>query len=189
MLSADDNKPIGKPGQRARKKKAKQQTRGGEEHATAAAQSPDTAAEISQEVDQEIDQEANQETHQEASADTSAQVPLIETLPAEVTSAPVAARELVPVSIQTIAEAYGDYTRTSLERAWNFLGKLASARSPAEAFELQMEFAKEACESFVAESQKIAELQGQLARQRVLRFEGFVARITQTTFELRATRH
>jgi hypothetical protein len=185
MLSADDNKPIGKPGQRARKKKAKQQTTGGEELATAAAQSPDTAAEISQEVDQE----ANQETHQETSADISVQVPLTETLPAETVSTPVVSTELVPLSIQTIAEAYGDYTRTSLERAWNFLGKLASARSPAEAFELQMEFAKQACESFVAESQKIAELQEQLARQRVLRFEGFVARITQTTFELRATRH
>ena len=181
MLSADDNKPIGKPGQRARKKKAKQQTTGGEEHATVAAQSPDIAAEISQEVDQE----ANQET----SADISVPVPLTETLPAEVASAPVAATELVPVSIQTIADAYGDYTRTSLERGWNFLGKLASARSPAEAFELQMEFAKQAYEGFVAESQKIAELHGQLARQKVVHFEGFVARITQTTFELRATRH
>jgi phasin family protein len=185
MLSADDNKPIGKPGQRARKKKAKQQTTGVEQHATAAAQSPDTAVEISQEVDQE----ANQETHQETSEDISVQVPLTETLPAEVASAPVAAMELVPVSIQTIAEAYGDYTRTSLERAWNFLGRLASARSPAEAFELQMEFAKQAYESFVAESEKIVELHGQLARQKVVHFEGFVARITQTTFELRATRH
>jgi hypothetical protein len=142
---------------------------------------PDTAAEISQEADQE--------TNQETRADSSAQVPSIETLPAEAESAPVISTELVPVNIQTIADAYGDYTRTSLERAWTFLGKLASARSPAEAFELQMEFAKQACESFVAEAQKISDLHGQLARQRVMHFEGFVARITQTTFELRATRH
>jgi hypothetical protein len=181
MLSADDNKPIGKPGQRARKKKAGQQTKAGPEHATVAAQLPDTAAEISQEADQE--------TNQETRADSSAQVPSIETLPAEAESAPVISTELVPVNIQTIADAYGDYTRTSLERAWTFLGKLASARSPAEAFELQMEFAKQACESFVAEAQKISDLHGQLAKQRVMHFEGFVARITQTTFELRATRH
>jgi hypothetical protein len=181
MLSADDNKPIGKPGQRARKKKAGQRAKAGEEHATVAAQSPDTAAELSQEVDQE--------TNLETSADISVRVPSIETLPAEAASAPVISTELVPVSVQTIADAYSDYTRTSLERAWTFLGKLASARSPAEAFEFQMEFAKQACESFVAESQKIAELHGQLAKQRAVHLEGFVARITQTTFELRATRH
>jgi hypothetical protein len=92
-------------------------------------------------------------------------------------------------STQAIADAYSDYTRTSLERAWTFLGKLATARSPIEAFELQMEYAKQAYESFVAESLEIAELHGQLTRQRVMHFEGFVARLTQTTLEIRATRH
>ena len=90
MLSADDNKPIGKPGQRARKKKAGQRAKAGEEHATVAAQSPDTAAELSQEVDQE--------TNLETSADISVRVPSIETLPAEAASAPVISTELVPVS-------------------------------------------------------------------------------------------
>jgi hypothetical protein len=92
-------------------------------------------------------------------------------------------------STQAIADAYSDYTRTSLEHAWTFLGKLATARSPVEAFELQMEYAKQVCGSLIAESQKIAELHGQLTRQRVMHFEGFVARLTQTTLEIRATRH
>jgi hypothetical protein len=52
-----------------------------------------------------------------------------------------------------------------------------------------MEFAKQACESFVAGSQKIADMHGQLATQGVVRFEGFVAKLTQTTLEIRATGH
>jgi len=104
-------------------------------------------------------------------------------------SAPVAPVEPSQASAQAIADAYSDYTRTSLEHAWNFLGKLAAARSPVEAFELQMEYAKQVCGSLIAESQKIAELHGQLTRQRVMHFEGFVAKLTQTTLEIRATRH
>lgn len=104
-------------------------------------------------------------------------------------SPPVAPVEPSQVSARAIADAYSDYLRTSLERAWAFLGKLAAARSPVEAFELQMEYAKQASDSFVAESQKIAELHEQLTRQRVTHFEGFVARLTQTTLEIRATRH
>jgi hypothetical protein len=202
MLSAHENKPTGKSGQRARKKKAGQQTKADEQHTAATDQLRDTAAEISQEMGletgqetvQETSQETGQEIDQETGGDTSAQVS-IETLPAtagatEITaSEPMAAVELVPVSVQAIADAYRDYTATSLEHAFAFFGKLAAARSPAEAFEIQMQFAKEACEAFVAGSQKIADLQGQLARQRVMHLEGFAARITQTTFELRATRH
>jgi len=62
-------------------------------------------------------------------------------------------------------------------------------RSLDKAFEVQTEFAKQAFETFLAESRKIHELHSELARQRVVHLEGFVARITQTTFVLRATRH
>ncbi|MDA9501171.1 hypothetical protein XI05_27550 [Bradyrhizobium sp. CCBAU 11357] len=104
-------------------------------------------------------------------------------------SPPVAPVEPLEASTQAIADAYSDYIRTSLEQAWNFLGKLATARSPVEAFELQMAYAKQACDSFVAESQKITELHEQLTRQRVMHLEGFVAKLTQTTLEIRALRH
>ena len=191
MLSAIENKPTGKSGRRGGKKKAGQRTAAGEQHATAAHQLPDASAEISQENKQETQQEIGQETSREISA----QIPSAAALPGEASgmeiaaSAPVAPVEPSQASPQAIADAYSDYTRTSLEHAWNFLGKLAAARSPVEAFELQMEYAKQVCGSLIAESQKIAELHGQLTRQRVMHFEGFVARLTQTTLEIRATRH
>ena len=191
MLSAIENKPTGKSGRRGGKKKAGQRTAAGEQHATAAHQLPDASAEISQENKQETQQEIGQETSREISA----QVPSAAALPGEASgmeiaaSAPVAPVEPSQASPQAIADAYSDYTRTSLEHAWTFLGKLAAARSPVEAFELQMEYAKQVCDSLIAESQKIAELHEQLTRQRVMHFEGFVARLTQTTLEIRATRH
>jgi len=199
MLSAGENKTTGKSGRRGAKKKAGQRTRAGEQHATAAHQLPDASAEISQENKQESTQEnrqeAEQEIRQETSREISAQVPSAAALPGEASgmeiaaSAPVAPVEPSQASPQAIADAYSDYTRTSLEHAWTFLGKLAAARSPVEAFELQMEYAKQVCGSLIAESQKIAELHGQLTRQRVMHFEGFVAKLTQTTLEIRATRH
>lgn len=203
MLSTVKNKPTGKSGRRGGNKKAGQRTGAGEQHATAAHQLPDASAEISQESRQETEQETEQENRQETeqelrqetSREISALVPSAAALPGEASgmeiaaSAPVAPVEPSRASTQAIADAYSDYTRTSLEHAWTFLGKLATARSPVEAFELQMEYAKQVCASFVAESQKIAELHGQLTRQRVMHFEGVVARLTQTTLEIRATRH
>lgn len=187
MLSAHEKKPMGKSGQRGRKKKAGQRAGAGEQRATATHQLPDAAAEASQEISQDIGQEISSQ------ASSAAALPgiLPETLPGKASGMEIAASapvELAPVNVQTIADAYSDYTRKSLEHAWTFLGKLATARSPAEAFELQMEFAKQACESFVAGSQKIADMHGQLAMQRVVHFEGFAAKLNQTTLD-RATRH
>ncbi|MBR0857175.1 phasin family protein [Bradyrhizobium liaoningense] len=191
MLGTVENKPTGKSGRRGGKKKAGQRTGAGEQHATAAHQVPDASAKISQKAEQEN----RQATEQETSREISAQVPSAVALPGEASgmeiaaSAPVAPVETFQASTQAIADAYGDYTRTSLEHAWTFLGKLAAARSPVEAFELQMAYAKQVCDSFVAESQKIAELHEQLTRQRVMHLEGFVAKLTQTTLEIRTTRH
>ena len=95
--------------------------------------------------------------------------------------------EPVVASIATIANAYGAYTGKSVELTWSFLEKLAAVRSLDKAFEVQTEFAKQAFETFLAESRKIHELHSELARQRVVHLEGFVARITQTPFGLRAT--
>ncbi len=191
MLSAVDNKPRGKSGRRGGKKKAGQRTGAGEQRASAAHQLPDAPAQNRQETEQKIEQV----TEQEPSRPISAEIPSAAALPDEASgmeiaaSPPVAPVEPFQASTQAIADAYSDYIRTSLEQAWNFLGKLATARSPVEAFELQMAYAKEACDSFVAESQKIAELHEQLTRERVMHLEGFVARLTQTTLEIRAIRH
>ncbi|MBH5397503.1 phasin family protein [Bradyrhizobium sp. CNPSo 4010] len=187
MLSAVENKPAGKSGRRGGKKKSGQRNGAGEQRAGAPHQLPDASAETRQETEHV--------TEQETSRQISAEIPSAAALPGEASgmeiaaSPPVAPVEPFQASTQAIADAYGDYIRTSLEQAWSFLGKLAMARSPVEAFELQMAYAKQACEQFVAESQKITELHEQLTRQRVMHLEGFVARLTQTTLEIRAIRH
>jgi hypothetical protein len=88
-------------------------------------------------------------------------------------AAPVPA-ETTPVSLQTIADAYGEYSKKSIEQTSTFFANLANARSLPKAFELQTAFAREAYETFVAESRKIRDLHRELAKQRLMRFEGFV---------------
>jgi hypothetical protein len=90
---------------------------------------------------------------------------------------PVTSAETGPVSYQTIANAYCDYTLQSLDRTGAFFEKLAGVRSLDKAVELQTEFARQACEGFATESQKICELHGKLARQRWNRWEDFAARM------------
>jgi hypothetical protein len=88
-------------------------------------------------------------------------------------AAPVHA-ETTPVSLQTIADAYGEYSKKSIEQTSTFFANLANARSLPKAFELQTAFAREAYETFVAESRKIRDLHRELAKQRLMRLEGFV---------------
>jgi hypothetical protein len=90
---------------------------------------------------------------------------------------PVASAETVPVSYRTIANAYRNYTRQSLDQTRSFFEKLGGVRSLDKAFELQTEFAKQAYEGFAAESQKIRELHSELARQRLKIWEGLVVRM------------
>ena len=79
-----------------------------------------------------------------------------------------------PVSIQTIANAYSDYTRKSLEETTSFVEKLTGVRSLDKAIEIQAEFARQAYETFVAESQRICELYSELAKQIFNPLDGFV---------------
>ncbi len=69
------------------------------------------------------------------------------------------------ISLQTIANAYGDYTKKSFQETRSFVEKLMGARSFDKAMEVQTEFARQAYANFVAESQKIGELYGELAKQ------------------------
>src|SRR5712691_1063362 len=85
-----------------------------------------------------------------------------------------------PVSIQTIANAYSDYTRKSLEETTSFVEKLTGVRSLDKAIEIQAEFAKQAYETFVAESQRICELYSELARQIFKPFAGLLAKVTHS---------
>lgn len=99
--------------------------------------------------------------------------------PAAATSPDASVRGAAPaktpsIDFQTIAMAYGDYTKKSYEQTKSYVEKLAGVRSLDKAIEIQTEFAKQAYETFVHESQKIRELYSGLARQTV---EGAVAKV------------
>jgi hypothetical protein len=79
-----------------------------------------------------------------------------------------------PVSVRTITDAYGDYTRKSIEQTSWFFRQLAGTRSLNTALEVQTAFARTAFETFVDESRKIRDLHRELAKQRLQGLEGFV---------------
>ena len=80
--------------------------------------------------------------------------------------------------LQAIASAYGDYTKKSFEDTKSFVEKLSGVKSIDKAIEVQTEYAKSAYETFVAESQKIAGLYSDLAKQTFKPLEGIVAKFT-----------
>jgi phasin family protein len=92
----------------------------------------------------------------------------------------VAPADNFPISIQTIANAYTDYTRKSFEETTSFVEKLTGVRSLDKAIEIQAEFAKQAYETFVAESQKIRELYSEFAKQIFKPFAGLLAKATHS---------
>jgi hypothetical protein len=97
--------------------------------------------------------------------------------PAPADSPSVAPADKGPISIQTIANAYRDYTKKSFQETGSFVEKLMAVRSFDQAIEVQTEFARQAYANFVAESQKICELHTELARQIIFRpWQGFAAR-------------
>jgi hypothetical protein len=82
--------------------------------------------------------------------------------------------------LHAIASAYGDYAKKSYEDTKSFVEELSGVRTPDKALEAQTKFAKSAYESFVADSQKIAGLYGDLAKQAMKPLEGIVAKFTPT---------
>ena len=76
-----------------------------------------------------------------------------------------------------IATAYGDYAKKAYEDGKSFAEKLSTVKSMDKAIEAQTEYAKTAYETFVAESQKIAGLYGDLAKQVVKPFETLSAKL------------
>jgi phasin family protein len=80
--------------------------------------------------------------------------------------------------VQAIASAYGDYTKKSFEDTRSYVEKLTGVRSLDKALEVQTEYAKSAYETFVAESQKIAGLYTDLAKQTFKPLESMAAKST-----------
>lgn len=182
MLSADENenKPIGKVGQRKKAEGAKKSEPRKRKEAQPASK-PDQLLEALHRLGaQENDQADDQIIAPVAEPVASAPVVPTESSPSETALAeasPVAAAEpsdATPVSLQTIADAYGDYSKKSLQQTSSFVAKLAGTRSFVNAFELQTAFAREAYETFVEESKRIRELHREMAKQRLTKLEGFV---------------
>jgi hypothetical protein len=97
--------------------------------------------------------------------------------PAPTEAAPT---EAAPVSLQTIANAYRDYTKKSFAEFGSFCEQLSGVRSLDKVVEVQTEFVKRAYENSVAESQKIRELHRKLARQTFEPFENLVGNTPET---------
>jgi phasin family protein len=152
MSSGDHNKPGGKPGQRNRKAEQRRSKKPDQSQNPMPKPPPD--------ADKQIDMAA---------------------APSETAAIGAAApADASPVGLHTIATAYSDYTRKSFEETRSFVEKLSEARSLDKAVEAQTEFAKQAYETFIAESQKMRELYGKLARQTLKPLEGFVTKSTPT---------
>ena len=92
----------------------------------------------------------------------------------------VASATTLQNGIQAIASAYGDYTKKSFEDTKSMVEKLSGVKSLDKAIEVQTEFAKSTYETFVTESQKIAGLYTDLAKQTFKPFEGLVAKFPPT---------
>ena len=88
----------------------------------------------------------------------------------------VASATTLQNGIQTIATAYGDYTKKSFEDTKSLVEKLSGVKSLDKALEVQTEYAKSAYETLVAESQKIAGLYTDLAKQTFKPYEGLIAK-------------
>jgi hypothetical protein len=95
------------------------------------------------------------------------------------TSTVAVAPQSTAVSFQSIANAYGDLTRHSLDQTKSFLEKLAGVKSIDKAFELHTDFARQAYDNFVTGSQKIRELHREMAKQKLERWEDLVIGITK----------
>ncbi|MCC8938551.1 MULTISPECIES: phasin family protein [Bradyrhizobium] len=83
--------------------------------------------------------------------------------------------------VQAIAAAYGDYAKKSYEDTKSFVEKLSGVKSLDKAVEAQTEYLRAAYETFVAESQKIAGLYSDCAKQTFKPYEGLVAKIVPAT--------
>ena len=90
----------------------------------------------------------------------------------------VASATTLQSGFQAIAGAYGEYTKKSFEDTKSFVEKLSGVKSLEKAIEMQTEYAKSAYETFVAESQRIAGLYSDLAKETFKPLEGMVAKFT-----------
>jgi phasin family protein len=186
MSSTDQNKPQGKPGERSRK--PKQGSKRPPQRQRVSADSPaDREQDAKELIDATtastdiFDADASRGTSSIEAVVASTEPPskgALVRMDASPTSA-IAPIDTFLIGFQTIANAYSDYIRKSLDETRWFFERLTTVRSPDKALEIQTEFAKQACETFLSDSHKIWRLYSELARQIVRPFERLMTRVTQ----------
>ncbi|MFE1600730.1 phasin family protein [Methylobacterium sp. ID0610] len=78
---------------------------------------------------------------------------------------------------QAIAVEAADFAKQSFEQTASTMEKLAGVRSLDKAIEIQTEYLKTSYERFLAQSTKMAELYGNLAKEMVKPLEAFQAKV------------
>jgi hypothetical protein len=188
MSNSDQNKPGGKSGKRKQKRSQKphqpqtpmpDQQQAANELIDAAVASADTSASV------DIAASADTSPAGEVAAVDVPAVDVVTTAktaepevppanppssvsvatPAQPDTSPPVSVDAPPVGLQTIASAYRDCTRKSLEEARSYVEKLSGVRSLDKAVEVQAEFAKHTYETFVADAWKIRGLYSELFKQ------------------------
>jgi len=189
MSGTDQSKPPGKSGRRNRKGERGKKTDSLEGLAAVQPQSPDQDQQLQPEPDRaespRVDQQpaigeqavAEQAVAEQAVAEQTDAAAAPEAAPSPAEPAPA---EPAPVSLQTIANAYRDYTRKSFEEFGSYFEQLSGVRSLDKAMTVQTEFVKRAYETSVTESQRICELHNRLARQTLQPFQGLVGKARET---------
>lgn len=74
--------------------------------------------------------------------------------------------------VQAIAAQSADYAKVSMEKGTQAFEKVASAKSPEKALEVQADFAKSAFEGMVAQANKVGELYADMAKDAYKPLEG-----------------
>ena len=84
----------------------------------------------------------------------------------------------VTKSTQAIASEIADYTRRSFEYGAKTMEKLLGSKSPDKAFEVQIEYAKAAYESYVSHATKLGQLYADLGQEAFKSYQDFAAKVT-----------
>src|SRR5882724_9254146 len=139
MSSTDQNTPTNKSGRRNKKGEPRRQKPDSKQNAAPAEmQSPEPDEKLHLEPDQAQSPTADQQST------VSEQIEAAVALPDAVPAAEPSPAEPAPVSLQTIANAYRDYTRKSFEEMGSYFEQLTNVRSLDKAIKVQTEFAKRA---------------------------------------------
>jgi hypothetical protein len=89
----------------------------------------------------------------------------------------MASLSAVNEGLQAIAGEAADYSKKSLEDGSALIQKLATIKSPEQAFQTQSAFSKSACEAFMVQTAKFGELYAGLAREAFRPYEAALVKV------------